>query len=51
MIAVIIQSDFEAHPPPKGREVKKPPAKAGDTREVGSTPPVGKMPWRRNQQL
>jgi len=27
--------------------VKNPPANAGDTRDVGSIPWVGKIPWRR----
>ena len=27
--------------------VKNPPAKAGDIREVGSIPELGRVPWRR----
>ena len=27
--------------------VKNPPAKAGDVREVGSIPGLGRFPWRR----
>ena len=27
--------------------VKNPPAKAGDIREVGSIPELGRFPWRR----
>ena len=31
--------------------VKVPPAKAGDTEDVGSIPESGKIPWRREWQL
>ena len=36
---------------PGGTMVKNPPAKAGDTRDVGSIPGVGKIIWSRKWQL
>ena len=36
---------------PGGEVVKNPPANAGDSRDAGSTPGSGKMPWSRKRQL
>ena len=35
---------------PGGTAVRNPPANAGDTRDVGSIPGVGTIPWRRKWQ-
>ena len=38
---------FIKHYFPGDTAVKNPPANAGDTRDVGSIPGLGRFPWRR----